>query len=162
MGGQRRNPKDYDDSNTIVRRTRRSKKTEFQERGRLLDEEYNDIFKLHNVDQQRLNTVARECDQRPNREGLIEALVDQINFDSQMRKKYDDVHQKERNLRREVTSYFRETRTKLLQIPEEPPQPSKWTLKPDEPSRREEIKQAQHQAQRPPVKWPPLPERETP
>ena len=122
---------------------------EFQERGRLLDEEYNDILRVHNVDQQRLNTVARECDQRPNREGLIEALVDQINFDSQMRKKYDDVYQKERNVRREVKSYFRETRTKLLQIPEEPPQPSRWTLKPDEPNRREEIKPAQHQAQRP-------------
>jgi hypothetical protein len=76
-----------------------------------------------------------------------------------MRKRYDDVYQKERNLRREVTSYIQR---RSLQIPEEPPQPSRWTLKPDEPSRREEIKQAQHQAQRPPVKWPPLPERETP
>ena len=120
------------------------------------------MVRIHEVDQQRLNAVARECDQRPNREGLIEALVDQINFDSQMGKKYDDVYQKEKNLRREVTSYFRETRTRLLQIPEQPPQPSRWTLKPDEPSRREEIKQAQHQAQRPPVKWPPLPEKETP
>jgi hypothetical protein len=99
--------------------------TEFQEKGRLLDQEYNDMVRTHEVDQQRLNAVARECDQRPNREGLIEALIDQINFDSQMRKKYDDVCQKERNLRREVTSYFRESRTRLLQIPEEPPQPSR-------------------------------------
>ena len=44
--------------------------TEFQERGRLLDGEYNDIFRIHNADQQRLNTVARECDQRPNRKGF--------------------------------------------------------------------------------------------
>ena len=100
MGGKRRNPKDHDEEQRI---------TEFQEKGRLLDEEYNDMVRIHEVDQQRLNAVARECDQRPNREGLIEALVDQINFDSQMRKKYDDVYQKERNLRREVTSYFRET-----------------------------------------------------
>ena len=53
--------------------------TEFQDRGRLLDEEDIDIFRVHNVDQQRLNTVARECDQKPNREGLMEALIDQIN-----------------------------------------------------------------------------------
>ena len=37
---------------------------EIQERGRLLDEEYNDIFRVHEVDQQRLNHVARECDQQ--------------------------------------------------------------------------------------------------
>ena len=60
---------------------------EFQERGRLLDEEYNDIFRVHEVDQQRLNHVARECDQKPDKAGLIKALIDQINFDSQMRKK---------------------------------------------------------------------------
>ena len=71
---------------------------ELQERGSLLDEEYNDIFRAHEVDQQRLNKVAGECDQKPDREGLIEALIDQINFNSQMRKKYDDVYQNERNL----------------------------------------------------------------
>ena len=38
--------------------------TEFQEKGRLLDEEYNEIFRAHEVDQQRLNNVARECDQK--------------------------------------------------------------------------------------------------
>jgi hypothetical protein len=64
--------------------------TEFRARGRQLDEEYNDIFRTHNEDQQRLNEVARECDQKPNREGLIEALIEQINFDSQIRKKYDE------------------------------------------------------------------------
>ena len=78
-----------------------------------------------------------------------------------MRKKYDDVYQKERNLRREVTSYIRESRTKLLQIPEEPPQPSRWTVKAQEPSRREEVRQVQHQVQRQPTRWPSPPERET-
>ena len=131
--------------------------TEFQERGRLLDEEYNNIFRVHEVDQQRLNTVARECDQKPNREGIIEALIDQINFDSQMRKKYDDVYQKERNLRREATSYLRESRTRLLHIPEEPPKPLRWTVKTEEPSRREEVRQVLHQAQRQPTSWPPPP-----
>ena len=59
---------------------------EFQKKGRQLDQEYNDIFRTHNGDQQRLNEVARECDQKPNREGLIEALIEQINFDSQIRR----------------------------------------------------------------------------
>ena len=58
-----------------------------------------------------------------------------------MRKNYDDVYQKERNLRREMTSYLRESRTRLLQIPEEPPQPLRWTAKAEEPGRREEIRQ---------------------
>lgn len=80
---------------------------DIQERGRLLDEEYNDIFRTHEVDQQRLNHVARECDQRPDKAGLIEALVDQIKLDSQMRRKYDEVYRKERNLRREATNYLR-------------------------------------------------------
>jgi hypothetical protein len=132
---------------------------EFQEKGRQLDEEYNEMIRTHNEGQENLNKVARDCELKPNQEGLVEALIEQVIFDNQTRKKYDDVYQKERNLRREVTSYIQR---KSLQIPEEPPQPSRWTLKPDEPSRREEIRQAQHQAQRTPVKWPPLPEKETP
>jgi predicted outer membrane protein len=71
---------------------------EFQEKGRQLDEEYNEMIKAHNEGQRKLNEVARECDQRPNREGLIEALIEQINFDSQMRKKYDDVCIKKRGI----------------------------------------------------------------
>ena len=49
---------------------------DIQERGRLLDEEYNEVFRTHEVDQQRLNHVQRERDQRPDKAGLIEALVD--------------------------------------------------------------------------------------
>ena len=117
---------------------------ELQEKGRQLDEEYNEMIRTHNEGQENLNKVARECELKPNQEGLVEALIEPVIFDNQTRKKYDDVYQKERNLRREVISYFRDTQRRLLQIPEEPPQPSRWTLKPDEPSRREEIKQAQH------------------
>ena len=69
-----------------------------QKRGRLLDAEYNEVFRTHEVDQQRLNRVARECDQRPDKAGLIEALVDQIKFDSQMTRKYYKEYRKERDL----------------------------------------------------------------
>ena len=107
-----------------------------------------------------MNNLARECDQKPDKAGLIEALIDQINLDSQMRKKYDDVYQKERNLRREATSYLKEGRTRLLHIPEEPPKPLRWTAKIEEPSRQEEVRQVLHQAQRPPTRWPPVQEKE--
>jgi hypothetical protein len=127
---------------------------EFQEKGRQLDEEYNEMIRTHNEGQENLNRVARDCELKPNQEGLVEALIEQVIFDNQTTKKYDEVYQKERNLRREVTSYLQR---RSLQIPEEPPQPSRWTLKPEEPSRKEEIMQAQHQVQRTQTRWPPLP-----
>jgi hypothetical protein len=127
---------------------------EFQERGRQIDEEYNEMIRTHNEGQERLNKVTQECELKPNQEGLVEALIEQVIYDQNTRKKHDEVYQKERNLRREVTSYIQR---RSLQIPEEPPQPSRWTLNPDEPSRREELTQAQHQAQRTQMRWPPLP-----
>jgi hypothetical protein len=58
---------------TVLNFLKNSKK-----KGRQLDEEYNEMIKAHNDGQQKLNEVAKECDQRPNREGLIEALIEQV------------------------------------------------------------------------------------
>jgi hypothetical protein len=110
---------------------------DIQQRGRLLDEEYNAVISTQEVDQQRLNRVQIECDQRPGKEGLIEALVDQIKFDNQMRKRYDEIYRRERNLRREATNFLRESRTRLSQIPEDQLLPPRMAIRVEELSRRE-------------------------
>jgi hypothetical protein len=51
---------------------------EFQERGRQLDEEYNEMIRAHNESQDSLNGIARDCELRPNQEGLVEALIEQV------------------------------------------------------------------------------------
>ena len=39
---------------------------EFQENGRQLDDEYNEMIRTHNEGQESLNGIARDCEQKPN------------------------------------------------------------------------------------------------
>ena len=57
-----------------------------------LDEDYNEMIRTHNEGQERLNRVTQECELKPNQEGLVEALIEQVVFDQNTRKKYDEVY----------------------------------------------------------------------
>ena len=71
-----------------------------------------------------------------------------------MRKRYDNIYRRERELRIEATNYLRESRIKLFHVPQEATQPMRMALRIEEPSIREEVRQALSQAKREPTRWP--------
>ena len=81
---------------------------DIQRRGALLAEEYQRLFEENEIEQQRLNQRSAECDKKEDKTDLMNASFDQIIFDNQIRKRYDNIYRRERELRIEATSSISE------------------------------------------------------
>jgi len=85
---------------------------EIQRRGAMLDEEYQRLLEENEIEQRKLNQRSQECDKTEDKTDLMNASFDQIIFDNQMRKRYDNIYRKERELRIGATNYLRESHTR--------------------------------------------------
>lgn len=92
-----------------------------------------------------------------DKEGLIRLSYDQINFDYHMKIKIEQRYERERALRFEAAQEVRTRRAKIMQLAQEVEEARRSIMRrllPPEPSLREEVTKAPHEANRGPTQWP--------